>query len=56
MIEAYHDQARTVLDNTGQEAWLEWAGPLNLMSQTQEAVAECDRRLQREAEARQEQQ
>jgi hypothetical protein len=45
-----------VLDSTRQEAWLEWAGPLNLMPRTQEAAAERDRRLQREEEARQERQ
>jgi hypothetical protein len=56
MIEAYRERARTVLNNTGQEAWLEWAGRLNLMPRTQEAVAERDRRLQCEEEAQQEQQ
>jgi hypothetical protein len=56
MIEGYRDRARMVLDSTGQEAWLEWAGPLNLIPRTQEAVAERDHRLQRKEEARQEQQ
>jgi len=56
VIEGYHDRARLVLDSTGQEAWLEWAGPLNLMPRTQEVATERDRRLQREEEARQEQQ
>jgi hypothetical protein len=56
MIETYCDQARTVLDGTGQEAWLEWAGPLDLMPRTQEVVTRCQLQLQREAAARQEQQ
>jgi hypothetical protein len=56
MIETYRDRARTVLDGTGQEAWLEWAGPLDLMPRTQEAVTRRQLQLQRKAAARQEQQ
>jgi hypothetical protein len=56
MIECFCEQARIVLDNTGQEAWLEWASPLDLMPRTQETVTQRQIQLQREAAARQEQQ
>jgi hypothetical protein len=56
MIEAYCYRARAPLDNTGQEAWLEWANPLDLMSRTWEAITERNLQLQCEVEAQQEQQ